>query len=139
MAIQYKGNQYVAERGSFFRDSVMIDGDFIVGGRSTFWQNLNVTGKLYLCPECQIRGNIVCSGGVIGRGCNIDGDMTAGTGSLILCDNSTVGCVSTEGDVLVRPGVSAKEIYGDLITVVGKVRCGKLMGKKTRLMAANSS
>jgi len=136
MAVLYKGNQYMAERGSFFRESVKIDGDFLVASRSTFWKNLVVSGNLYLCPECQIKGNILCYGGVVSRGCIIEGELKAIAGPVTLCDGAFIGKVTSQGDVIVRPGVRASEIYGDLITVMGKVKCGKLMGKKTRVVSA---
>ena len=134
MAVIYKGTQYLAEPGSFFRGSVKIDGDFVVSARSTFWKNLVVTGNLYLCPECQIKGNVSCKSGVISRGCVIDGELSVSEGPVTLCDGADVHIVSCAGDVLVRPGVSSAEISGDTITVVGKIHCGRVMGKKTRVV-----
>ncbi len=136
MAVFYKGNQYMAEHGSFFRESVKIDGDFLVASRSTFWKNLVVFGNLYLCPDCQVKGNVLCWGSVVSRGCTIDGELKAIAGPVTLCDGAKIGKVNSQGDIFVRPGVTASEIYGDLITVMGKVHCGKLMGKKTRVISA---
>lgn len=136
MAVLFKGNQYMAERGSFFPESVKIDGDFLVGPRGTFWKNLVVTGNLYLCPECQVKGNIICRGGVISRGCVLDGELKVTDGPLTLCDKANVNKVNCNGDVFIRPGVSAGEIYGDTILVLGKINCGKLLGKKTRVVSA---
>ncbi|HJJ54860.1 MAG TPA: polymer-forming cytoskeletal protein [Methanocorpusculum sp.] len=138
MAVLYKGNQYMAERGSFFSESVKIDGDFLVGPRSTFWKNLVVSGNIYLCPECHIKGNVLCYGGVVGHECIIEGEFKAIAGPVTLCDNAALGKVTCQGDVMVRPGVRASEVYGDMITVVGKAKCGKLMGKKTRVVSADS-
>lgn len=135
MAVLYKDNQYMAEKGSFFRDSVKINGDFLVGPRSTFRKNLVVCGNLYLCPECQVKGNIICYGGVVSRGCVIEGELKVLAGPTTLCDGASVAKLTSQGDVLIRPDVQAKEISGDLIVVMGKIKCGKLMGKKTRVVS----
>lgn len=136
MAVIYKGTQYVAETGSFFRESVKIDGDFTVAPRGTFWKDLVVTGNLYLAPLCQIKGNVSCKAAIVSRGCIIDGTMTITEGPLTLCDGADVQKVTCAGDVLIRPGVCAREVHGETITVVGKVHCGKIMGKKTRVVSA---
>lgn len=138
MAIIYKDNQYMTKCNSFFPESVKIEGDFLVGSRSTFWKNLVVTGNLYLCPECQIKGDVTCHGGIISRGCCIEGELRVFDGDLTLCDGAQMGKVVSQGNILIRQGVIAREIYGDMILVAGKIQCSKLMGKKTRVVSSDS-
>ena len=138
MAVLVKGRKYMAERGTFLQGSVKIDGDFLMAHRCTIWGNLVVTGNLYLCPECQINGNVLCTGGVIGRSSAINGTVTATEGPLIVCDGAKIREINCKGDVSLRPEVSSESVTGVNILVLGKVHCGKLMGKNTRVISPSA-
>ena len=92
MKVFVKGTTYLAEPGSYFKDSVKIDGDFIVPPKTQFWKDLVVSGHLSL-----------------------------GVGSRV-------------GNVLLRPGIVSDEVHGENILVMGKIHCGKLMGRNTRVV-----
>ncbi len=136
MVILVQDSLHMAERGSYFEGSVKIDGDFLVPPRTEFWKDVDVAGSLYLCPESHIKGNVSCSGGVICRGCVIEGDLVVNGGELTLCDGATIKRVLSSGDVFIRPGVTAAEVRGENILVLGKIQCGKLMGKNTRVVSS---
>ncbi|HJJ28645.1 MAG TPA: polymer-forming cytoskeletal protein [Methanocorpusculum sp.] len=135
MKVFVKGNQYMAEKGSYFRESVKIDGDFLVPKRTIFWKDVVVTGSLYLCPECSISGNVTCNGAVIGPCSVIKGELNAGEEQLTVCDNAAVRIIKSTGNVLLRDGVQSTEVHAENLLVMGKVRCNKLMGKKTKVVS----
>lgn len=136
MAILVQDSLYMPERGSYFEESVKIDGDFLVPPRTEFWKDLVVKGTLSLCPESHIKGNVSCKGGVISRGCIIDGDLNVDGGVLIVCDGAVINRILSTGDVYLRQNVTAGEVRGNNILVMGKVQCGKLMGKNTRVISS---
>jgi len=138
--VHVKDSNYMAKRGSFFQGSIKIDGDFLLGTRSTIWGNLVVAGNLYLMSECQINGNVTCAGGVIGRGTVVTGTFTTTqeNGSLTVCDGAKINVISSSGDVYLRPDVTSAEVFGNNILVQGKVHCGRLMGKNTRVISNQS-
>ena len=109
MKVIVKDNLHTAEPGSYFRGSVMIDGDFLVPPRTFFWRDLVVTGKLFLCPESHVAGNVTCNGAVICHDSVIEGKLNSGLEQLTVCDNATgkspgypVGreCSASSGPVL---------------------------------------
>ena len=138
MAVLVKGRKYMAEYGTFLQGSVKIEGDFLMAHRCTIWGNLVVTGSLYLCPECQINGKVICTGGVIGRRSSITGTMMVTGGPLIVCDGAQIKEINCKGDVCLRPEVSSESVTGSNILVIGKVHCGKLRGKNTRLISQST-
>lgn len=93
-----------------------------------------VTGKLFLCPESHVAGNVTCNGAVVCRDSVIEGELNAGTEQLTVCDNAKVRVIRSDGNVLLRPGVISAEVRGVNILVMGKIQCGKLMGKNTRVV-----
>lgn len=134
MKVFVQNNLHMAEPGSYFRESVKIDGDFLVPRRTIFWKDLVVTGGLYLCPECTISGNVTCNGAVIGPGSIIKGEIDAGEEQLTVCDNAAVRVIKSTGNVLLRDGVQSSEVHAENLLIMGKVRCNKLMGKKTKVV-----
>ena len=134
MKVFVKDNLHMAEAGSYFRDSVKIDGDFLVPPRTHFWRDLVVTGKLLLGPQSHVAGNVKCNGAVICHDAVIEGELDSGLEQLTVCDNAKVRVIKSEGDVLLRPEIVSAEVSGINILVVGKVQCGKLMGKNTRVI-----
>ena len=136
MKIFVQDSLHMAEAGSYFEKSVKIDGDFLVPPRTEFWKDIVVSGNIYLCPESHVKGNITCKGGVICRGCVIEGDLIAGEdGELRISDGASVNRILSTGDVYLRKDVSAAEVRGNNILVLGKIQCGKLMGKNTRVVS----
>ncbi len=135
MTIFVQDTLHMAERGSYYEGSVKIDGDFLVPPRTEFWKDIVVSGCIYLCPETHVKGNVICKGGIIGRGCVIEGDLTADGGELRICDGAAVHRIISTGDVFLRKDVSASEVRGNNILVMGKIQCGKLMGKNTRVVS----
>lgn len=134
MKVFVKGSTYMAEPGSYFKESVKIDGDFIVPAKTQFWRNLVVTGNLSLGVGSRVAGNIRCNGAVVSRACLIEGELIASDGQVTICDGARVRVIRSEGNVLLRPGMSADEVHGENILVMGKVHCGKLMGRNTRVV-----
>ena len=134
MKVFVKGTTYLAEPGSYFKDSVKIDGDFIVPPKTQFWKDLVVSGHLSLGVGSRVGGNITCNGAVIGRGCLVEGELNAGSEQLTVCDGARVRVIRSEGDVLLRPGIVSDEVHGENILVMGKIHCGKLMGRNTRVV-----
>ncbi|MDO5845382.1 MAG: polymer-forming cytoskeletal protein [Methanocorpusculum sp.] len=135
MAVLVKDNLYMAEPGSYYRGSVKIDGDFLVPPRTYFWRDVVVSGKLILCPESHIAGNAACRGAVVARGCVIEGELNSGAEPVVVCDGAKVRVIRSTGSVLLRPGITASEVRGENILVMGKIQCGKLMGKNTRVVS----
>ncbi|HJJ47525.1 MAG TPA: polymer-forming cytoskeletal protein [Methanocorpusculum sp.] len=135
MIVFVKDNLYMAEKGAYFRESVKIDGDFLVPKRTIFWKDVVVSGSLYLCPECTISGNVSCNGAVIGPGSVIKGEFNAGEEQLTVCDNAAVRLIKSTGNVLLRDGVQSNEVHAENLLIMGKVRCNKLMGKKTKVIS----
>ena len=135
MKIFVKDNLHMAERGSYFRDSVKIDGDFLFPSRTYFWRDLVVTGNLYLCPESHVAGNVKCNGAVICRGSVIEGELDSGEEQLTVCDKAKIRVINSSGNVLLRPEMVSAEVHGVNILVMGKIYCGKLMGKNTRVIS----
>jgi len=134
MKVLVKDNLHTAEPGSYFRGSVMIDGDFLVPPRTFFWRDLVVTGKLFLCSESHVAGNVTCNGAVICHDSVIEGELNSGEEQLTVCDNAKVRVIKSDGNVLLRPGIISAEVRGVNILVMGKIQCGKLMGKNTRVV-----
>lgn len=134
MKVFVKGTTYMAEPGSYFKDPVKIEGDFLVPPKTQFWKNLVVTGTLSLGAGSRVGGNILCNGAVIGRGCLVEGELCTGQGQVTICDGARVRVIRSEGNVLLRPGMAADEVHGENILVMGKVHCGKLMGRNTRVV-----
>ena len=84
-----------------------------------------------------MKGNVTCKGGVICRGCVIEGDLIAESdGELRICDGASINRILSTGDVYLRKDVSASEVRGNNILVLGKIQCGKLMGKNTRVVSS---
>lgn len=137
MTIFVQDRLHMAERGSYYEGSVKIDGDFLVPPRTEFWKDIVVSGNIFLCPESHVKGNVTCAGGVICRGCVIDGDLIAEGGELRICDGAFVHRIISTGDVYLRKDVSASEVRGNNILVMGKIQCGKLMGKNTRVISGD--
>lgn len=135
MAVLVKDNLYMAEPGSYYRESVKIDGDFLVPPRTYFWRDVVVSGKLILCPESHIAGNAECHGAVVARGCIIEGELDSGEEPVVVCDGAKVRIIRSTGNVLLRPGITSSEVRGENILVMGKIQCGKLMGKNTRVVS----
>ncbi|HJJ90787.1 MAG TPA: polymer-forming cytoskeletal protein [Methanocorpusculum sp.] len=134
MKVFVKDRTYLAEPGSYFKDSVKIDGDFIVPPKTQFWKDLVVIGHLSLGVCSRIGGNVACNGAVISCGCLIEGELNSGFEQLTVCDNAKVRVIHSKGNVLLRPGIISDEVYGNNILVMGKIHCGKLMGKNTRVI-----
>ncbi|MDR3102645.1 MAG: polymer-forming cytoskeletal protein [Methanocalculaceae archaeon] len=134
MKVFAKGKIYLAEPGSYFRGPVKIDGDFIVPPRTQFWKDLVVTGRLSLGASSRVGGSVSCSGAVVARGCVVEGELTAGTDQVTVCDGARVRVIRSEGNVLLRPGIVSEEVHGGNILVMGKIHCGKLMGRNTRVI-----
>ncbi|HJK41481.1 MAG TPA: polymer-forming cytoskeletal protein, partial [Methanocorpusculum sp.] len=105
MKVFVKGTTYLAEPGSYFKDSVKIDGDFIVPPKTQFWKDLVVSGHLSLGVGSRVGGNITCNGAVIGRGCLVEGELNSGSEQLTVCDGARVLVIRSEGNVLLRPGI----------------------------------
>ena len=135
MAIFVQDTLHMAERGSYYEGSVKIDGDFLVPPHTEFWKDIVVSGNIYLCPESHVKGNVTCKGGVICRGCVIEGDLIAEDGELRICDGASVHRIISTGDVYLRKDVISSEVRGNNILVMGKIQCGKLMGKNTRVVS----
>jgi len=136
MVVFVQGTKYMAPRGSFFQGSVKVDGDLLLGQRSTIWGNLVVNGNLYLMPQCQINGNVTCNGGIIGHGTVISGTYYVNQGTLTVCDGAKIHTITSTGDIFLRPDVTSEEVSGINILVLGKVHCGRLMGKNTRIISS---
>ncbi|MDU9376608.1 hypothetical protein McpSp1_12310 [Methanocorpusculaceae archaeon Sp1] len=134
MKVFVKDRTYLAERGSYFKESVKIDGDFIVPPKTQFWRDLVVTGNLSLGVGSRVGGNITCNGAVISRGCLVEGELVSDTEQVTICDGARVRVVKSNGNVLLRPGIVSDEVHGENILVMGKVHCGKLMGRNTRVI-----
>ncbi len=134
MKVFVKGKTYLAEPGSYFKESVKIDGDFIVPPKIQFWKDLVVTGHLSLGVGSRVGGNITCNGAVISRGCLVEGELVSDTDQVTICDGARVRVVKSNGNVLLRPGIVSDEVHGENILVMGKVHCGKLMGTNTRVI-----
>lgn len=135
MKVFVKDNLYMAEKGSYFRESVKIDGDFLVPKRTIFWKDVIVTGSLYLCPQCCISGNVKCNGAVIGPYSVIKGEIDSGDEQLTVCDKAAVRVIKSNGNVLLRDGVQSNEVHAVNLLVMGKIKCNKLMGKNTRVVS----
>lgn len=135
MTIFVKDKMHMAEAGSYFRESVKIDGDFLVPPRTYFWKDLVVTGSLYMCPESHVAGNVSCNGAVICRDTVIEGELDSGKEQLTVCDNAKVRVIKSDGNVLLREGMTSSEVHGVNILVMGKIQCAKLMGKNTRVIS----
>jgi hypothetical protein len=66
----------------------------------------------------------------------VEGELVSGEGQVTVCDGARVRIIRSEGNVLLRPGMSADEVHGNNILVMGKVHCGKLMGRNTRVVTS---
>jgi predicted acyltransferase (DUF342 family) len=99
-------NTYIARRRSYFESDVTIDGNFIAGAASSFWQDLTVKGTLKLGKNSSVRGRIKADDIVIGPGCEIKGDVEA-YNDLKLFDRVNVGGSAIAGGTIsIRPGCS---------------------------------
>lgn len=134
MKVFVKDTTYLAEPGCYFKKPVKIDGDFIVPPKTQFWKDLVVTGTLSLGVGSRVGGNVTCNGAVISRGCLIEGELISDTEQVTICDGARVRAIRSNGNVLLRPGIVSDEVHGENILVMGKVHCGKLMGRNTRVV-----
>jgi cytoskeletal protein CcmA (bactofilin family) len=114
-------NTYVIARISFIEHDLKVDGNLIVGARTYFWGNLDVSGALELGKDSEIKGDLIAASAVIGPNVCIRGSIRIER-NLTLLDGARIGGdVLCGGNVLIRPGVTV-----DYVKAKGDV---KLTGK----------
>ena len=94
-------------------------------------------GYVFILPSSFDPGNMVIYTKDNERIGVIEGDLIAEGGELRICDGAVVNRIISTGDVFLRKDVSAAEVRGNNILVLGKVKCGKLMGKNTRVVSGD--
>ena len=112
---------FIIKKRSFFENDVILPGNAIIGAGSSFWGDLVVKGTLDLGRGSKVKGNITAETTVIGADSHIEGNIKA-SGDLTLLDRAKVdGLAYADGDILIRPMVSARaaECKGDIL-VTGK-------------------
>jgi len=129
-----KGTTFYAPKGAYYEGNVRIDGDFIVPAHTHFWGRLVVTGRLELGRKSTVALDVECGSAIIGSHARIKGPLVA-AGDVSLLDHCVVYSVNAGGRVMIRPDVRVGDVTsGDLITVHGKIKSGKLTGKSMKVL-----
>lgn len=128
------GDTCYAQKGANFEGNVKIDGNFIVPARTNFWGQLSVTGTLELGPGSSVALGVNCGNAVIGRQAKIKGPLVA-HGDVTILDNAVVHFISAGGKVILRTGVRVGDVMSkDAIIIHGRIKSGKLVGKKIKIL-----
>lgn len=128
---------FIIKKRSFFENDISLPGNAIIGAGSSFWGNLAVKGALDLGRGSKIKGNITAGTAVISADSLIEGNIKV-SGDLSLLDRVSVGGLAyADGDIFIRPMVSARaaECTGDIMvtgrTDIKSIRSGhKLVARK---------
>lgn len=128
------GDTCYAQKGANFEGNLKIEGNFIVPARTNFSGQLTITGTLELGPgSCVLRG-VNCWNAVIGRQSRIKGPLVA-HGDVTVLDNAVVHSVTAGGKVILRKGVRVGDVISkDTIIIHGRIKSGKLLGKKIKVL-----
>ncbi|MCL7412585.1 MAG: polymer-forming cytoskeletal protein [ANME-2 cluster archaeon] len=108
---------FIVKKRSFFENDVFLPGNAIIGAGSSFWGDLVVKGALDLGRESKVKGNITARTAVISADSHIEGNIKVSS-DLTLLDRVIVGGLAyADGDIFIRPKVSARaaECTGDIM------------------------
>jgi cytoskeletal protein CcmA (bactofilin family) len=133
-AVIRNGDIYYAQKGANFEGNLKIDGSFIVPARTNFSGHLTITGTLELGPGSCVSLGVNCWNAVIGRQSKIKGPLVA-HGDVTILDNAVVHSVTAGGKVILRKGVRVGDVISkDTIIIYGRIKSGKLLGKKVKIL-----
>jgi cytoskeletal protein CcmA (bactofilin family) len=128
-----KDNTFSAPMGSYFDGHVKIPGNFIVQPRTHFWGRLVVEGRLDLGMQSVVGEDVQCDSAAVGSFSWVKGTLNS-VGDVLVCDNAHLHDIVAGGSVTLRPGARVGDVTaGDTITIVGKIKSGKLIGKNVKV------
>ena len=128
-----KDNTYTASFGSYFDGHVKIPGNFMVQPRTHFWGELVVEGRLDLGPQSVVGEDVRCDSAAIGSYSWVKGTLHS-VGDVLVCDNAHLEDIISGGNVTLRPGARVGNVKArDTITIYGKIKSGKLIGKNVKV------
>ncbi|MBP2030201.1 putative acyltransferase (DUF342 family) [Methanohalophilus levihalophilus] len=122
-----ESNTYIAEKRSYFKDEIRVDGNLIAGALSNFWKSLSATGTVELGKRTIVRGDLKATRILLGPGSEITGNLHA-EDEAILLDGAIIGGSATcGGQMKIRPGCKIKFAKADReLELVGKVHIGEI-------------
>lgn len=121
-----RSETYVIEKGAFFEENIILDGNVIVGQDVKFWGDLTVTGRLELGKSSAVKGNIKARSALICAAAKILGNIET-MSELVLLDRARVNTAACQGDIRVRPGCTIGSVKaGGTLELIGKVSVKKV-------------
>ncbi|AEH60156.1 conserved hypothetical protein [Methanosalsum zhilinae DSM 4017] len=113
---------YIVQKGAYFEEDLIIEGNLLTGSGVNFWKGLEVSGKLELGKRCTVNRDISAKSAVIGSSCHIKGSIEVNS-ELMILDNSTIDQAAiSKGKMFVRPGCSIGFVRSsEVLELVGKV------------------
>ncbi|MDH7592891.1 MAG: polymer-forming cytoskeletal protein [Methanomicrobiales archaeon] len=135
MKVFRQGDTYIAPKGAFFDGNVKLDGHFIAPPDTHVWGKLVIGGRLELGPRSSVGGEVLAQSAIIGHGARIKGPLIVLENATV-CDDATIHSIQAGGNVVIRPGVKVGDVTCDeTITVYGKIKSGKLVGRNVKIMS----
>ena len=139
VTVYKKENEYSAAFGSYFEGHVKIPGNFMVQPRTHFWGRLDVDGRLDLGSQSVIGEDVRCDSCAIGSSAWIKGTLNS-VGDVLVCDNAHLQDIVSGGSVTIRSGAQVGDVTArDTITIYGKIKSGKLVGKNVKVYGKDGS
>jgi cytoskeletal protein CcmA (bactofilin family) len=115
-----RSETYVIEKGAFFEENIIINGNVIVGQEVNIWGDLTVTGRLELGKGSAVRGNVKARSALVCAAAKIQGNIET-VSELILLDRARVNAAACQGDIRVRPGCTIGSVKaGGTLELIGK-------------------
>jgi cytoskeletal protein CcmA (bactofilin family) len=117
---------YVIEKGAFFKENIILDGNVIVGQDAKFLGDLTVSGRLELGKSSAVKGKIKAGSALVCAAAKILGNIET-VSELILLDRARVNAATCQGNIRVRPGCTIGFVKaGGTLELIGKVSIKKV-------------
>ncbi len=122
-----ESNTYIAEKRSYFKNEIRLDGNLIAGALSNFWESLYATGSVELGKKTIIRGDLQGKRILLGAGSEVHGNLHAEEEAILLDGAIVKGSATSGGQMKIRPGCKIEFAKADKeLELVGKVHIGEI-------------
>lgn len=122
-----ESNTYIAEKRSYFKDEIRVDGNLIAGALSNFWKSLHASGSVELGKKTIVRGDLQAKRILLGPGSEIHGNLHADEEAILLDGSVVNGSATCGGQMKIRPGCKIEFAKADReLELVGKVQIGDI-------------
>ena len=113
---------YIVQKKAYFEDSIILDGNTMVGAGANFWQGLTVSGSLELGKGSFVNGDVKAENAIIGSHTEITGSIEVVNDLTLLDDVIVAKSATCGGEMLVRPSCSIAFAKADTtLELIGKV------------------